>query len=103
APPFQDLLNSVGFDASRRRLDGSGTGTLRRSAGRTAGPPSMVHLRFGDLAGVRTTVDGPDLSALRPGDGKVYLVFFYVGDQGNSTTGYLKCASDCVLPSPSSS
>jgi hypothetical protein len=102
SPPFQDFLNSVDFDPTRQRLDGSGTWTLRRSGGQAAGPLSTVHLSFGNLAGVRTTFDGPDLSALRPGDGKVYLVFFYVGDQGNSTTGYLKCASDCVLPSPSS-
>jgi hypothetical protein len=99
-PPFQDFLSSIGFDSSRQRVDGSGTWALERSRGQSVGPQSTVHLRFAELAGVPTTFDGPDLSALRPGDGKVYLVFFYVGDQGNSSTGYLKCGSDCIVPGP---
>ncbi len=61
---------------------------------------TAVHLSFDQLAGAPAKFDGPDLDALRPGDGLVYLVFFYVGDGGNSRTGYLKCASDCPLPSP---
>jgi hypothetical protein len=100
--PFHDFLNRIDFDPARRRLDGSGTWTLGGLSGRSTGPQATVHLSFDLLAGVPAYYDGPDLSALRPGDGKVYLVFFYVGDQGNSWTGYLKCDADCVVPSPES-
>lgn len=98
-PPIQDFLNSIGFDPARDRADGSGTWTLKALSGESAAPHATVHLRFRQLAGAPATFDGPDLEALRPTDGNVYLVVFYV-DEGDSWTGYLKCASDCVLPSP---
>jgi hypothetical protein len=98
-PPFRDFLNSIGFDPARDRADGSGTWTLEGLSGESAAPRATVRLHFKQLAGVRPTVDGFDLEALRPADGRLYLVVFYI-DQGNSWTGYLKCASDCVLPSP---
>lgn len=97
-PPFQEFVNS--HQLGPAPLDGSGTWTLERSSGESTGPRATVHLSFEYLAGIPARFDGPDLDALRPGDGKVYLVVFYVDDQGNSWTGYLKCASDCVLPSP---
>lgn len=72
----------------------------RRGELQSTGPHSIVHLAFDDLAGTPTRFGGPDLTALRPGDGKVYLVIFYVSEQGNSWTSYLKCESDCPVPSP---
>jgi hypothetical protein len=100
SPPFDDYLKSIGFDPAHHRLDGSGTWTLLGTPnGGSPAPRSTVHLRFDNLAGQSTFFDGPDLSALRPGDGMVYLVFFYVGDD-NGTTGYLKCTDGCVVPSP---
>jgi hypothetical protein len=95
SPPFQDLLGSIGFDPARHQLDGSGTWSLTAAPDQPAYPHATVHLSFDRLAGRAEAFDGPDLSALRPGDGQVYLVMFYVGDQGNSSTGYLKCASVC--------
>jgi hypothetical protein len=81
--PFHDYPKSIGFDATRQRLDGSGRWTV---AGAT------VHLVFERLAGKDQGRSGPsaDLAALRPADHKEYLVFFYVSDEGNSYTGYLK-------------
>jgi hypothetical protein len=103
APPFQDYLNSIHFDPAHSRLDGSGTWTLLGTPnGGSPAPRSTVHLRFDHLAGQSTFFDGPDLSALRPDDGKVHLVTFYTGDQDNGTTSYLKCAGDCVVPGPAS-
>jgi hypothetical protein len=97
--PFADYLNSTGFDPGRQRLDGSGTWTLETLSGQSAQPHASVRLSFDQLAGAPTRYSGPILSALRPEDGKVYLVMFYV-DQGNSWTGYLKCGADCPSPSP---
>jgi hypothetical protein len=99
-PPFQDAVGR-GFDPKHDRLDGAGTWALPDPpVGPSPRVHSTVHLSFDHLAGRRVYFDGPDLAALRPGDGNVYLVFFYVGDEGNSTTGYLKCTGDCVVPSP---
>jgi hypothetical protein len=97
-PPFQDELNSIGFDPVGHRLDGSGTWTLTGAPDQPAHPHAIIQLSFDRLGGTSVRIGGPDLSALRPGDGQVYLVMFYVGDQANMTTGYLKCTSACHPP-----
>jgi len=99
ATPMQSFLNTIAFDPKRIGFDGSGTWALEGKPGDSASPQSTVKLDFTLIEGVSTMAGGPDLLALRPGDGHVYLVLFYVGDQGNMTTGYLKCASDCPTPS----
>jgi hypothetical protein len=101
ATPMRDFLNSIGFDATRDAVDGSGTWTLGGRPEDSSSPQATVHLVFTQIAGVSSKAGGPDLNALRPGDGKVYLVMSYVGDQGNMTTAYLKCAAECPTPSAS--
>ncbi|MGN9908742.1 hypothetical protein ACTMTJ_14460 [Phytohabitans sp. LJ34] len=74
-----------GFDPARDRLDGSGTWeieTVREAA-------SGVTMRFEEFGGRQTQGDGPELTAKRR-EGVVYLVYYYVGDDGNSWTAYHK-------------
>ena len=96
---FKNDFDSGSHPASQK-VDGTGTWALVGTAGRPDSPRSNVHLDFEQLTGASHRIASIELNALRPEDGKVYLVVFYIGDGGNSFTGYLKCASDCVLPSP---
>ena len=73
------------------RIDGSGTWSLERAGSATDSPHATVALTFTRLAGEPTRSSGPDLSALRQDNGKVFLFFFYVGPGGNSWTSYEKC------------
>lgn len=100
SPPFQDFLNSQHFDQAQYRLDGSGTWAIKANTNEPDSPHATVHLSFDTLAGGPAGYDGPDLLGLRPSDGKAYLVMYYVGDAGNSSTSYLKCDSDCAVPTP---
>ncbi|MGI5184910.1 hypothetical protein ACQEVZ_52520 [Dactylosporangium sp. CA-152071] len=79
-------------------IDASGRYVLAYQPAATAGPHASVRLIIEERTGADLGVGGVELSALRPGDGQVYLVFFYVGDQGNMTTGYLRCADACPPP-----
>lgn len=98
--PFKDDLKSMGVDPAHSRIDGSGTWTLLADPNAGSPPPrSVVDLRFDHLAGQATFFSGPYLNAVRAGDGKVYLVFFYLG-RDDATAVYLKCAGSCVVPSP---
>lgn len=72
--------------------DAAGRYTLGHQSSATSGPHSTVKLSLDQPTG------SVELLALRPGDGQVYLVFFYVGQQGNMTTGYLRCTTDCLPP-----
>lgn len=98
--PFADDLRSMGVDTAHSRVDGSGTWTLLGNPNGGSPPPrSTVDLRFDHLAGHETFFTGPYLNAVRAGDGKVYLVLFYLG-RDDATATYLKCAGDCAVPSP---
>lgn len=84
---FDDFVPDEFIPGSQ--VDGSGTWTLVSPATKPDGPASTVALSFQRLAGSKVRSAGPNLSALRQDD-VVYLVFFYVGDGGNSWTAYRK-------------
>lgn len=86
-------------DPAAPPIDASGRYTLGFLSNATTGPHASVELNIEHRTGADIVRGSAELTALRPGDGQVYLVFFYVGSQGNMTTGYLKCTSDCVVPS----
>ncbi|MCW3816595.1 hypothetical protein ONA91_19295 [Micromonospora sp. DR5-3] len=97
---FDDFL-PIGADRDAN-ITGSGTWALGRPEQNPDGPSSAVRLTFLELAGTRNGQGSFGLSALRQ-DGRVRLLFFYVGPGGNSWTAYEKC-DDCppgVTPSPS--
>jgi hypothetical protein len=96
ADMFEDSLGSP--DPAAPPIDASGRYTLGFLSNATAGPHAIVELSIEHHTRADIVRGSAELDALRPGDGQVYLVFFYVGSQGNMTTGYLKCTSDCVLP-----
>jgi hypothetical protein len=83
------------FDPGVDRLDGSGSWSLVRPPGQSAGPTSEIELDFQKLDGVTVASAGPNLSALRQSNGKVLLFFFYVGQGGNSWTSYERCDTTC--------
>ena len=92
------LFDTSSSGASAEPIDASGRYTLAYQSRATAGPHAAVRLTIDEHTRADLRIGGAELSALRPGDGQVYLVFFYVGDQGNMTTGYLRCTDTCQPP-----
>jgi len=91
-PPdmFEKTGNSP--DPAAPPIDASGRYSL-------GSPTASVVLTFEHQTEADVMLGSTTMDAFRHDDGKVYLVFSYVGSLGNMTTSYLKCASDCVLPS----
>jgi hypothetical protein len=81
-------------------IDASGRHALDILSPTDPGPHASVKLSIDDSVGAGRG-GAVELTALRPGDGQVYLVFLYVGELGNMTTGYLHCADDCAPPARS--
>ena len=72
------------------QIDGAGTWRVASNEMDTNAPKSTVELDFTNVAGITVARAGPNLSALRQENDKVFLFFFYI-DQGNSWTSYEKC------------
>ncbi|MGW5670074.1 hypothetical protein [Micromonospora sp. NPDC003776] len=97
---FDEFL-PIGLDAGAN-ITGSGTWAVRTPYLNPDGPSSHVALTMEELAGLRKGKGSFELTALRQ-DGRVRLLFYYVGPGGNSWTAYEKCG-DCppgVTSSPS--
>ncbi|MEV6930196.1 hypothetical protein AB0M46_37730 [Dactylosporangium sp. NPDC051485] len=95
---FEDYPTSP--DPAAPPIDAAGRYTLNRGSNATDGPHADVKLAIDEHTKADEHLGSVTMNALRPGDGQVYLVFFYSGSGGNSWTGYLKCAADCFPPRP---
>ncbi|GHJ45963.1 hypothetical protein Cs7R123_33050 [Catellatospora sp. TT07R-123] len=84
--PYERFRDFLSHDFAGQ-VDGSGTWKLRSS--QTGGPMNKVDLDFGQLADEPEARVGDSVDALVQ-DGKTYLVFFFVGDGGNSWRAYAK-------------
>ena len=74
-----------GFDPARDRLDGNGTWEIETARAEA----SSVTMHFDEFGGRQTNSNGPELIAKRQ-EGIVYLVYYYIGERGNSWTAYHK-------------